>query len=81
MTGLNLQDEIDRRKQRALAAASICDCEQAHNGLGISGRECDCQADDERCTGCYGTGWDSNAERFCHCEDGANAALAPSGPL
>ena len=32
--------------------------------------------DDETCTGCYGSGWDGNAERFCHCLDGISARKA-----
>lgn len=35
--------------------ANVCDCQRGHNGIGLSGRECDCMQPES-------DGWQSNAE-------------------
>lgn len=41
-------DDGDFHEPRYLTAsgrdANLCDCERGHNGFGMAGRECDCQA-------------------------------------
>lgn len=43
---------------------ATCDCERSHNGLGLAGRECDCQEDGvQQTTDLTGCGGFTEAER------------------
>lgn len=45
---IDTQDRMDAMRAASAAIAKshpkICDCERSHNGIGLSGRECDCPA-------------------------------------